>query len=133
MASMHALTLLIGNEQLSVCRLAPREALPEWALAGTFCSITRTVDELSVVCTDHQRIPADATCEHGWRMLRVAGSQPFTLTGVLNSVLEPLAKADIGIFAISTFETDYVLVKAEKLEAAVEVLRSAGHVVEHTA
>jgi hypothetical protein len=63
-------------------------------------------------------------------LLRVAGTQAFTLTGVLSSVLEPLAKAGISIFAISTFDTDYVMVKSEQLEAATKALRVAGHTVE---
>jgi hypothetical protein len=69
-------------------------------------------------------------CERDWRLLRVAGTQAFTLTGVLNSVLEPLAKADISIFAISTFDTDYLMVKSVQLEAATKALRAAGHKIE---
>ncbi len=126
----HNLNLIVEPEMLAVCRLWPDEPIPAWATVGGFCSITRTADELSVVCPDDRRIPADVRCEHGWRYLRVAGSQPFGLTGVLSSILEPLAAASISIFAISTFDTDYVLVKAADLERAIATLREAGHEIE---
>ena len=124
------LTLLVENEMLAICRLSADQALPAWAMIGGFCSITRTGEELSIVCPDDRRIPADVRCERGWRLLRVAGTQPFTLTGVLSSVLEPLAKAGVSIFAVSTFDTDYVLVKAEALDLSIKALVSAGHTVQ---
>ncbi len=122
-----ALELIVGDETLAICRLSPEQEIPAWATVGGFCSITRTPDELSIVCADDRRIPADVKVERGWRYLRVAGSQPFTLTGVLSSVLDPLAAASISIIALSTFDTDYVLIKAADWHVAVEVLRSAGH------
>ncbi len=127
---MHSLRLLLEEETVAVCRLDPSEAVPEWALVGGFCSITRTGEELSIVCPDDGRIPAVVRCERDWRLLRVAGTQAFSLTGVLSSVLEPLARAGISIFAISTFDTDYVMVKAETLDASIVALRSAGHTIE---
>lgn len=127
---MHSLSLIVQDEFLAICRLSPDEASPAWATVGGFCSITRTSEELSIVCPDDRRIPEGVRCERGWRVIRVAGTQPFTLTGVLSSVLEPLARAGISIFAISTFDTDYVLVKSESLEAAIATLREAGHSIE---
>jgi len=124
------LTLLVEKECVSVCRMDASEPVPEWALEGGFYSVTRTSEELSIVCSDDGRIPTGVRCEREWRLLRVAGTQAFTLTGVLSSVLEPLAKAGISIFAISTFDTDYVMVKSEQLEAATKALRVAGHTVE---
>ena len=124
------LELDIQEELFGVCQLGPEEALPEWLPRNGFCSITRTDDELSIVCAESS-VPEDVKCERGWRMLRIAGTQAFTLTGVLNSVLEPLAKAEISVFAISTFDTDYVLVKAESLERAAMVLREAGHTLKN--
>lgn len=124
------LELVIEEERLGVCRLAPEAELPEWMPNGGFSSVTRTREELSVVCAEGA-VPEELRCERGWRMLRVAGAQAFTLTGVLSSVLEPLAEAGISIFAISTFDTDYVLVKAETLDRAVEALREAGHSVKN--
>ena len=122
------LELIIEQGRFAVCRLGPMEMVPEWTSKQGFTSITRTQDELSVVCAEVV-VPAEVKCERGWRMLRVKGTQAFTLTGVLSSVLEPLAAARISIFAISTFDTDYVLVKAEMLEKAKEVLSRAGHKV----
>ena len=122
------LELLVEEERLGVCRLGSLDELPEWVPDEGFCSVTRTREELSIVCAEDV-IPVDVRCERGWRMLRVAGTQAFTLTGVLSSVLEPLARAGASIFAISTFDTDYVLVKAETLERAVAVLRESGHSV----
>jgi hypothetical protein len=113
-----------------VCRLSPEAELPEWALGDGFCSITRTRDELSIVCADDVRIPPEVKAERGWRLLRVAGTQAFTLTGVLSSVLQPLAEAGVSIFAISTFDTDYVMVKAEALPLAIRALKDAGHSIE---
>jgi hypothetical protein len=126
---MLALTLVLQDETLAVCRLTPRAELPTWALGDGFCSITRTHDELSIVCRDDGRIPPEVKCEREWRLFRVAGTQAFTLTGVLNSVLQPLAEAGISIFAVSTFDTDYVMVKAEALSQAIRALREEGHTI----
>jgi uncharacterized protein len=122
------LTLIVQAEQFAVCRLSADAAMPMWIGVG-FSSVTRTEDELSIVCVDDERIPADVRCERGWRLLRVAGTQAFTLTGVLSSVLEPLANDRISIFAISTFDTDYVMVKEADLSRAIQSLKRAGHEV----
>ena len=90
--------------------------------------MTRTNDELSLVRTA-DAVPSDARAERGWRALRVAGTIDFALTGVLASVLAPLGEAAISIFAVSTYDTDYVLVREHALFAAIDVLRAAGHEV----
>ena len=118
------LSLLIGH--MSVCRLNPAAGIPDWAMASDFLSITRTEDELSVVCPE-EAVPADARSEGGWRVLRLEGPFEFSEVGVLASVVGPLAEAGVSVFAVSTYDTDYVLVKAEQLEAAVSALRSRGH------
>lgn len=100
--------------------------MPDWALGAGFFSATRTSDELSVVC-DEGRVPADVRVERAWVGLKLEGPFPFAMTGVLASFLQPLAEAGISIFAVSTFDTDYVLVKREKLERAIAVLSTAGH------
>jgi hypothetical protein len=105
----------------AVCRLAADADVP-----AAFFSVTRTPDELSVVCAE-DLAPHGARCEGGWRIFQVAGPLEFTLTGVLAAIAAPLANASVSIFAISTFDTDYVLVKEEKLARAVEALRGAGH------
>lgn len=125
---MHKLQLTLLPEHFAICKLAPDVAIPDWANRGSFNSVTRTADELSVITADHD-IPADITCDHGWRGLKVEGPLEFSLTGVLESVARPLAEAAISIFAIATFNTDYVLVKLVDLERAIATLRSAGHFV----
>lgn len=123
---MSSLRLL--PHRLAIYRLSPSDAIPAWATSGPFFSVTRTGDELSIVCA--QAIaPPETKCETGWRAFQVAGPLDFSLTGILSSLAAPLAAAGIGIFAISTFDTDYVLLKEERVSSAMEVLRAAGHQV----
>src|SRR5438552_4165720 len=123
----HHLTLLPGT--FAVSRLEPSAAVPGWATTGSFFSVTRTTDELSVVC-DQSVVPDDVHCERDWRCLKLAGPIPFSTVGVLASLVQPLADADISVFAISTFDTDYVLVKEKDLGKATTALHQAGHKVE---
>jgi hypothetical protein len=123
------LTLLMVDGIFAVGRLEPDATIPPWATAGDFFSITRTTDELSVVCPQ-EAVPEGVQCERGWRCLRVAGTMPFSVVGILASLTAPLAEAGISVFAISTFDTDYLFVKAEDLESAVDVLRRRGHTIQ---
>jgi len=109
-----------------VCQLAADAPVPSWAQKGGFFCVTRSTDELSIVCEDH-RVPEGVRVERGWVALRLEGPFPFSMTGVAASFLQPLAEAKIPIFAISTFDTDYVLVKREDLERAQKALGAAGH------
>ncbi len=120
--------MTVRPETLTIARLTPQEAIPDWATRGALWSVVRSEDELSIVCGDEQ-VPETARSERGWRALQLAGPIPFGLTGILASVLSPLAAAGIGIFAFSTFDTDYVLVKSAGLNGALEALRRAGHVI----
>lgn len=113
-------------ERLAVCRLAPDAPIPAWALQGKLFSITRTPDELSIVGLEDHAIETPAG-EGGWVALQLEGPFPFSMTGVLASFLQPLAEAQISIFAISTFDTDYVLIKHKDLDAATAALAAAGH------
>jgi hypothetical protein len=115
-------------DKFAVARLAPDAPIPDWATMAAIFSITRTADELSIVAPE-AAVPGDVRAERGWRALKIAGPIDFALTGVLASVLQPLAEARIGIFAISTFDTDYVLVRAETLTSTIAALRAAGHEV----
>ena len=114
--------------RLAVCRLDPQAAVPDWALSGDFSSITRTTDELSIVCSE-AGVPEGVLCERGWAGLKVEGPLDFSLTGVLASLAQPLAEAGLSIFAVSTYDTDYLLVKAGDLDRAVVVLAEAEHTV----
>lgn len=117
--------LILLPQQLAVCRLAPQSPLPSWA-GGSFTALTRTPDELSIVC-DQQRVPEGVAAENDWRAFKVAGPLDFSLTGVLAALAAPLADAKISIFALSTYDTDYLLVKESALTGAVQALRRAGH------
>jgi hypothetical protein len=123
------LTLLEVVGRFAVCKLPPGSAIPAWATAGDVFSVTRTGDELSVVCRQ-ELVPAGIQAEVGWRCLRVAGAAPFTLVGVLASLTGPVASASVGVFAVSTFDTDYLFVKEAEFQTAVAALRRAGHSVE---
>ena len=127
--SFHHLNLTVVDGIFAVCRLEPDTPIPVWSTADDFYSITHTADELSIVCRQ-DAVPEGITCERGWRCLRVAGAIPFSVVGVLASLTVPLAEAGIGVFAISTFDTDYLLVKAKDLERAVDVLRRRGHTIQ---
>ena len=120
--------LLVLRGELAVARLAPTDPIPDWATPEAISSITRTREELSIVCAAAS-VPASVPAERGWRCLRVAGSLDFSLTGVLAAIAGPLAKAGVSIFAISTYETDYILVREQSLSAAIDCLAAAGHEV----
>ena len=117
---------------LAVCRLAADAPLADWMGAGAFSTVTRTPDELSVVCAE-AAVPEGVSAERGWRALRVDGPLDFAMTGVLARLAAPLAEAGVPIFVVSTFDTDWLLVKAEHLARAVETLRQSGHEVQTTA
>lgn len=121
-----SLDLVILPGSFAVSRLSSSAGVPDWAGSGPLQSVTRTGDELSVVCAA-DAVPAGVTAERGWSAIRVAGALDFSLTGVLASLAAPLAEAAISIFALSTHDTDYVLVKSETLDRAVAALSAAGH------
>ncbi len=131
------LDLLPG--EFAVVRLDASAAVPAWlepesrisasAQPAEFLSITRTREELSIVC-ESSRVPAEIAAERGYRCMKVEGPLDFSLVGVLASLAEPLARAGIPILAISTFDTDYLLMKAANIEAATAALESVGNVVQ---
>jgi uncharacterized protein len=127
-AASRRLELTLFPERYAISRLAADAALPDWATQGRFFSVTRTGDELSIV-TELSRVPVGVQSQAGWRVLKVHG--PFVLTeiGVLSALASPLAEAKISLFAISTFETDYLLVASSTLSAAITALERAGHTV----
>jgi hypothetical protein len=123
------LTVLPGD--FAMVRLASDAPIPTWAMCGTFFSVTRTRDELSIVCSGGQ-IPEWIPAELGWRVLKVKG--PFALSeiGVLAELSVRLAEARVSVFAISTFDTDYLLVGGKQLQSAITALRDAGHQIEES-
>jgi hypothetical protein len=109
----------------AIVRLAPDAPLPAWATNGDFTSVTRNADELSIVCPT-VNLPSDVNSAHRWICLKLEGPFPFSQTGVLLSFIEPLSTNDVPIFAISTYDTDYVLIQ-EEFASAIDLLRQAGH------
>ena len=120
-----ALRLVALPGAYTVCRLGPSDAVPDW-LAGPFTSVTRSANELSVVCRA-DRVPAEVPGEDGWRCLHLDDSFDLSQVGVLHSVTAPLAEAGVSVFTIATYDTDYVLVR--RFPEAVTALRAAGHEV----
>lgn len=120
--------LVVLEDELAVARLDASDPIPAWGHGGSLLSITRTPEELSIVCAA-AAVPAGIKAERGWRSLRVAGRLDFSMTGVLASIAGPLAAANVSIFAVSTYETDYVLVREPNLSAAIACLKKAGHEV----
>ncbi len=127
--AVQQLTLLVVDDSFAICRLGSGSPIPSWATAGPLWSITRTADELSAVCRQ-DAVPEGVVCERGWRCLRVAGAVPFSVVGVLASLTAPLAEAGVSVFAVSTFDTDYLLVKEDVWERAIDVLVRHGHAVQ---
>ncbi|MCX7773243.1 MAG: ACT domain-containing protein [Clostridia bacterium] len=119
------LGLLLYEEKLAVCRLAPEERIPEWAANSAFYSVTRTSEELSVVCMEGH-VPEGVLCEKDWRMYKIEGILDFSLIGILSRLSTLLAQQGISIFAISTYNTDYILVKNGNVDTATKVFRSNG-------
>jgi uncharacterized protein len=110
----------------SVLRYPPDEPVPDWLDQSRFFCVARTDEELSIVCDTNVVQGKAGDKEDCWKCLKVQGPLDFTLTGVLSSITSPLAKAEISIFAISTFDTDYILIKEENLEKTKIILREAG-------
>jgi len=120
------LTLSVVEGQYAIVKLSPDAAIPEWATRGPFFSVTRTSEELSLVVAESS-LPAETQASRNWRMLKVHGPFAFEEVGVLAALANPLARLGVGIFVISTNDTDYLLVQRENIPVAIEALEHAGH------
>ena len=120
------LTMKLLKEHFGVCRLGKDEIIPEWLKNSEFYSITKTAEELSIVCSQNC-IPSDIKCENNWRSLKVEGPLDFSLIGIMSSISTILAQEKISIFAISTYDTDYILVKDNDIANAVNALSSENY------
>jgi uncharacterized protein len=110
----------------AIVRLAPDKPIPDWATKGAFTSISRSADELSIVCPT-ENLPAGVDSPHRWTCLKLEGPFPFSQTGLLLSFIQPLSGNGIPIFAISTFDTDYVLIQEQFAGATLDALQRVGH------
>jgi hypothetical protein len=121
--------LTVLEERLALARLAADAPVPAWVAGRDFLAVVRTPRELSIVCRDDAVPPAHAEVERGFRALAVVGTLDFALTGIVASLAAPLAEAGISIFGISTYDTDHILVREDRLADAKAVLTAAGHTV----
>jgi hypothetical protein len=117
------------SDIFAILRLDPDDAVPDWVYDSPFWSVTRSDSELSIVCSEED-LPDETRAERGWCALELIGPLDFTLTGVVASLVSPLADDKVPVFVLSTFETDYLLVRENDLARAVESLRAAGHSVD---
>ena len=120
-----SLTLRVLPGELTIVRLPPDSAVPAWLplAAQPLTSVTLTDKELSIICPS-ETVPEGLTSESGYRALRVEDKLEFSAVGILSSILNPLATANVNILSISTFDTDYVLIPSTKLDAALAALRA---------
>ncbi len=121
--------LVVLQRRFAICRFGPSALVPGWVDGGAFWSVSRTPDELSIVCQE-SLIPSGVTAERGFSCLKVVGPLEFSTVGVLASLTSALAAAGISLLAVSTFDTDYLLVRQTDLPDAIDTLRESGHVVQ---
>jgi hypothetical protein len=123
----YKLVLSVLEETFSIHRLAPDASLPEAVSECDFYSLSKTTDELSLVCPEHLAVKSEKS-NPDWKCLKVAGPLDFELTGILAGITEVLAKEKLSVFAISTFDTDYILIKKQGLTAAISALQRVGYI-----
>lgn len=123
-------TLSVLTEEYAICKLDPGHDIPEWVKRNDFWSVTKTQNELSIVCLE-DKVPEDVKAESGWRILEVEGPLDFSMTGVLNCLTKPLADLKISVSVVSTYLTDYLLIHSKDLKPAIEVLRAQDHKIDH--
>lgn len=124
------LTLTVLPNSYSLCRFSPQENFPQWLLKSPFFALVRTDEELSIACeSSHVPEKGDFREESGWRVLKVEGPLDFSLTGILAGLATTLSDAGVSLSAISTFDTDYLFVKGERLETAIAALRAAQYTI----
>jgi hypothetical protein len=127
---LNNLTIQILPEQYAILHISSDENIPAWVLNGKYWSITRSESEISIVC-QQDVVPTGFKGEFNWKVFKVHNPLTFEMAGILASLANPLADAGISIFAISSYETDYLMLKEVNLEKAVEVLSKAGHIIIH--
>jgi len=124
---MTKLDLVILKKKFAICQLSPKDSIPDLSKLGDFWSITKTEEEISIIIPENLIPNGNCKTEKGWRAIKIIGPLYFSLTGIIASLSTVLAKAGISIFAVSTYNTDYLLVKEKNLEQSKEVLEKNGH------
>lgn len=123
---VNPLILSILKDKFIVCRIESFKQIPDTILQSHFYSITKTADEISVVCPE-EFLPDESTCERNWKCFKIHGPLDFSQTGIIASMTTPLAAAGISVFAFSTYDTDYIMVKDVDVELAIAALTQSGH------
>ena len=118
--------LQLLSYKLAISKLSPADVIPKWATQGEFFCICKTDEELSIVCSEIL-VPNSVQSNKGWKGIKVVGPLDFSLTGILSQLVTCLAEEKISIFAVSTFDTDYLLIKEQNFQKAIDVLRAVGH------
>jgi hypothetical protein len=126
---MSQLKFILMEGIYSLCRLAPQETLPSWSLSSPFYTISKTSDELSVVC-ESSYVPAEVKQDGDWRLLKIAAVLDLSLTGITAKFSTALANAGVNLCVIATYQTDYLLVKQEKLAISITALQNAGFIIQ---
>jgi hypothetical protein len=126
-----SMTLSLMATEYAICRLPASADVPLWPMQGKLFSITRTEDELSIVCEELlvREAEPQMKIERGWRCFKLHGPIPFETTGVIASITHPLAESCVSVFVVSTFDTDYLLVKTVAVEHVIQILRTADHII----
>ncbi|NIO12166.1 MAG: ACT domain-containing protein [Deltaproteobacteria bacterium] len=123
---MQQLSLSLLPGRFAVCRLGPNEAIPQWVFFTSFWSVTRTDEELSLILPE-ELVLSSWKAEKGWRCLKVLGPLDFSITGIIASLSTALAEAGVSILAISTYDTDFLLVRSGDVDRAKEAITEHGH------
>jgi hypothetical protein len=123
------INLTVEDGLYSIVKLPPEAIIPQWALESAFFSITKTSDELSVAA-ESACVPKGMDADEGWRALKIDGVLDFSLTGIISSISSLLAENNVSVFVVSTYNTDYILIKKENLYKAVRALKASGYGVQ---
>ena len=124
------INLTVTDGLYSIIKLPPEAAIPQWALESAFFSITKTGDELSVVA-ESGCAPKGLDADAGWRTLKIEGVLDFSLVGVIAGISSVLAENNISVFVVSTYNTDYILIKKDNLDKAVRALKECGYGIQN--
>ncbi len=126
---MEQLTFIVMNGVFSLCSFAPQDPIPVWTMSSSFYTISKTNDELSIIC-ESQYVPASVKQDGNWSLLKIAAVLDLSLTGITAKFSTALADAGVNLCVIATYETDYILVKQQKLQTAIAALQNAGFIVQ---
>lgn len=125
---MQQLSMILLPGEYSLCRLSSNESIPSWVFASAFYTISKSADELSIIA-ESGFVPADIKAESGWQILKIEQTLDLALTGITAKFSTALAAAGVNLCVIATYDTDYIMVKQEKLDIAIPALQKAGFIV----